>query len=77
MIQPGVYQHYKGNRYHVIGTATHTETAEEFVVYKAQYGDGQLWVRPYAMFKEMVRIDGTEVARFTFINESPDVSVTL
>lgn len=65
-LEPGSYKHYKGNLYEVIGVARHSETSEELVVYKATYqNDGEnLWVRPLAMFKETVVIDGVEVKRF-------------
>lgn len=53
-IEPGVYRHFKGNYYEVIGTALHSETEEEFVVYRALYGSAGLWVRPAAMFCERV-----------------------
>ena len=66
MIKPGIYHHFKGNRYEVIGTALHSETLEEMVVYKALYGDEKLWVRPAAMFDESVEHDGKTVKRFTF-----------
>lgn len=49
-IKPDKYQHFKGNLYEVIGIATHSETREPMVVYKALYGDGGLWVRPAAMW---------------------------
>ncbi len=66
MIQPGLYKHYKGKLYEVIGTARHSESLEELVVYKATYQpEGQnLWVRPAAMFMETVIVDGTEKKRF-------------
>ena len=54
----GTYRHYKGNMYEVIGVAKHSETLEELVVYKALYGDGQLWVRPKEMFLEKVTYEG-------------------
>ncbi len=62
----GLYKHYKGNLYEVIGIARHSETLEEFVVYKATYQkEGEnLWVRPLAMFLETVVIDGVERKRF-------------
>ena len=63
-ISPGTYRHYKGNLYTVIGIATHTETGEEMVVYRAQYEPYSLWVRQRTMFEEMVTIDGFEVPRF-------------
>ena len=56
-IEPGVYRHFKGNDYEVIGTARHSETEEELVVYRALYGSFGLWVRPAAMFREKVDRD--------------------
>lgn len=61
---PGIYRHYKGQRYEVLGTARHSETLEELVVYRALYGEHGLWVRPTAMFSEAVMIDGEPVPRF-------------
>lgn len=62
----GIYKHYKGNLYEVIGVARHSETLEELVVYKATYQkEGKnLWVRPKAMFLENVLVDGVGVKRF-------------
>jgi len=54
MIEPGLYRHYKGNDYEVIGVATHSETEEALVVYRALYGEFGLWVRPLAMFEQLV-----------------------
>ena len=53
-IQPGIYRHFKGNRYEVIGLANHSETMEPMVVYRALYGEFGLWVRPAAMWNEFV-----------------------
>ena len=53
-IQPGIYRHFKGNRYEVIGLANHSETMEPMVVYRALYGEFGLWVRPAAMWTEIV-----------------------
>lgn len=66
MIDPGLYKHYKGKLYEVIGTARHSESLEELVVYKATYQpEGEnLWVRPLAMFLETVIVDGIEMKRF-------------
>jgi hypothetical protein len=63
----GLYKHYKGNVYEVIGIARHSETLEELVVYKATYQkEGEnLWVRPRKMFEERITVDGLEINRFT------------
>ncbi|MBB3191442.1 DUF1653 domain-containing protein [Halomonas cerina] len=60
----GIYRHYKGSLYEVIGLARHSETEEPLVVYRALYGDYGLWVRPLAMFKETVKVQGEPVPRF-------------
>ncbi len=67
-IKPGKYRHFKGGEYEVIGIAKNSETLEETVVYRALYGDGELWVRPAAMWNETVERDGKVFKRFTFIN---------
>ncbi len=69
-IFPGRYRHYKGNEYTVLGTARHSETLEELVVYRQEYGDRGLWVRPKAMFVETVEVDGHSVPRFQFLRQS-------
>ena len=68
-IQPGRYRHFKGKEYQVIGTARHSETLEEMVVYRALYGDGGLWVRPAAMWSELVERDGYRGPRFTPVED--------
>lgn len=62
--QPGLYQHYKGNEYTVLGLVRHSETQEELVLYRQEYGDRSLWVRPREMFLETVNVDSQEVPRF-------------
>ena len=64
-IQPGIYRHFKGNRYEVLGLARHSETEEWMVVYRALYGERGLWVRPASMWLEMVARDGKVFQRFT------------
>lgn len=68
-IKPGRYRHFKGNEYEVLGTAKHSETLEELVVYRALYGEGGLWVRPASMWEESVERDGQTFRRFTLIEE--------
>ncbi len=68
MIQPGTYRHYKGKTYQVIGIATHSETEDQMVVYRALYGECGLWVRPLEMFCEQVEIEGKLVERFELIS---------
>lgn len=63
-VSPGRYRHYKGNEYTVLGVARHSETLEELVVYRQEYGDHGLWVRPARMFLESVERDGRRVPRF-------------
>ena len=76
----GRYRHYKGNFYEVIDVARHSETEEEFVVYRTLYGDFSLWIRPLAMFTETVEIDGVQQPRFAFVgdgrNDSSDDAET-
>ena len=67
----GRYRHYKGKDYIVLGVARHSETNEEMVVYRQDYGDKGLWVRPKAMFLESVEVGGKTVPRFHFVG--PDV----
>ncbi|HWR09263.1 DUF1653 domain-containing protein [Sporomusa sp.] len=66
-IKPGIYRHYKGKQYQVIGEAAHSENLEQMVVYRALYGEYGLWVRPKAMFCEHIIIEGKEVPRFAFV----------
>ena len=63
-LQPGKYRHYKGGNYQVMGTARHSETDEQLVVYRCLYDNDSLWVRPLAMFMETVLVDGRELPRF-------------
>ena len=66
-IKPGIYEHYKGHQYRVLGVAQHSETLEEVVVYEALYGEKGLWVRPIAMFLEEVEVNGEKMPRFRFL----------
>lgn len=68
-LQLGRYRHFKGKYYEVLGVARHSETGEELVVYRPLYGDRGLWVRPLAMFTEILERDGKTVPRFEFVGE--------
>ena len=69
--KPGRYRHYKGGHYSVIGVARHSETEELLVVYRPEYGAGELWVRPLSMFQEQVVVDGRSQSRFAYIGDAP------
>ena len=63
-LKTGKYRHFKGKEYEVIGIASHSETMEPMVVYKALYGEQGIWVRPAAMWNEQVERDGYSGPRF-------------
>ncbi|KRG76558.1 hypothetical protein ABB30_09560 [Stenotrophomonas ginsengisoli] len=64
VLPTGRYRHYKGQPYQVVDLCRHSETQEVLVLYRQLYGDGALWVRPYAMFVESVVVDGQTQPRF-------------
>lgn len=68
-IKLGIYEHFKGKRYEVIGIAKHSETLEEFVVYKHLGDDGGLWIRPCGMFLEEVERNGVTMPRFRHVGD--------
>jgi len=69
----GIYQHYKGPRYRVLGVCRHSETLEELVYYECLYDNpnGQCWVRPREMFLGVVLLDGQPVKRFALVSPLP------
>ena len=69
MLKLGRYKHFKGNEYEVLGVAKNSETLQDYVVYRALYGEKGLWIRPLEMFEETVEIDGKKVKRFEYIDE--------
>ena len=71
-IQTGIYQHYKGPKYLVMGEVTHSETEETLVLYRALYGERGLWVRPACMFTEQVEIEGKLHPRFALVETRKD-----
>lgn len=69
MLKLGKYRHYKGNEYEVIGVAKNSETLDALVVYRALYGEHELWVRPLKMFVEGVEFNGQKMPRFKYIGK--------
>ncbi len=63
----GIYRHFKGNEYEVVAIAKHSETLDDYIVYRALYGEQGLWVRPLKMFAEEVEINGKKMPRFRHI----------
>lgn len=70
-IEPGIYEHFKGQRYEVFGIARHSETEEVFVSYRKLYDDYSCWVRPVQMFVGNVERDGYAGPRFRRVREAP------
>jgi hypothetical protein len=75
-IANGLYRHYKGGRYEVLGLVRHSETLEVMVLYRALYGEHGLWVRPRAMFEGQLLVDGAIVTRFTPLADAAALSHT-
>ena len=73
-VPAGRYRHYKGNEYSVLGVARHSETLEELVVYRQEYGQRGLWVRPKLMFLETVEVNGETVPRFKYLGGEPSIA---
>ena len=72
------YKHFKGNIYRVLHIAKHSETLEDIVVYQAMYGERGVWVRPKAMFEEVIERDGKTLKRFTPIStEEAEAAINL
>jgi hypothetical protein len=71
-LRPGIYRHYKGKFYELIGIGRHSETLLEFVVYRALYtspdfGPNQIWVRPIEMFIDVIEWEGKRQPRFSWV----------
>ena len=63
------YRHFKGNVYRVLHIAKNSETLDDMVVYQAMYGERGIWVRPKAMFEEVIERDGKTFRRFEPISD--------
>lgn len=74
-IKTGRYRHFKGKEYEVLYIGRHSETLEDMVVYRALYGDGDVWVRPASMWNDTVERDCVKYRRFTFINDESITNV--
>jgi len=57
--------------YAVLATTRHSESLEPMTLYRALYGAHGLWVRPAAMFDEMVQYQGVMQRRFTRTGDLP------
>lgn len=68
-IKPGLYRHFKGGIYEVLFVAKNSETLEDMAVYRANYGEHGVWVRPLSMWNETVERDGKTFKRFEYIGE--------
>ena len=68
-LKPGKYRQFKGKEYELIGVASHSETLEPMVVYRALYGEKGLWVRPAHMWTELIQRDGYCGPRFQYTGE--------
>jgi hypothetical protein len=68
-VKKGIYRHFKGHTYKVIGLAKHSETLEEMVVYVNMEDENDIWVRPEKIFLESITKDGKTFSRFEFIKD--------
>lgn len=74
-IKPGIYRHFKNHQlYRLLGTAIHSETYEDMVVYQALYdceefGPKRVWVRPLSLFLEKISTQKGEEPRFVYVSE--------
>ena len=67
-IKKGIYRHFKGGVYEVVGVGRHSESLEDMVIYR-NAESGEYWVRPASMWNETVDFQGEKVKRFAFVSE--------
>ncbi|QCZ92467.1 DUF1653 domain-containing protein [Salinimonas iocasae] len=72
IIKPGIYLHYKGQYYRVYEVARHSEDESLYVVYRPEYGEKSLWIRPLSMFCETVEVNGERMPRFSYVKPLED-----
>ena len=77
MLMEQYYRHFKGNIYRVLHIAKNSETLEDMVVYQAMYGEGGIWVRPKAMFEEVIERDGKTLRRFEPISSEAEKVINM
>ncbi|TVP55274.1 MAG: DUF1653 domain-containing protein [Halomonadaceae bacterium] len=68
-VKPGLYAHFKGNHYRVLGTAQHTETHEKLVFYYPLSEPHRLFARPLTMFVEQVQREDYQGPRFHWLED--------
>lgn len=76
-ILSGVYRHYKGGLYLILGAARHTETDEKLIAYiplytREDHKGPRIQVRPLEMFFEEVEFEGKKVPRFKYLGSELD-----
>lgn len=72
-IKTGIYRHYKGGEYRVLGCARHSETGEELVIYQGLDDERELWARPKNMFLESVDVNDKEIPRFKYLQHEDKI----
>lgn len=68
-MKKGIYRHFKGGMYEVLGIAIHSETEEKMVIYRS-LKNNSLWVRPKKMWEEKIEREGKIYQRFIYIGDN-------
>ena len=72
-LKVGIYEHYKGNIYEVMGVGNHTETEEELVFYRSFQDRYAFWARPLKMFSSTITINGETKPRFQYLGQAGSI----